>query len=1013
MTVLDYSSTTTSLGVVGNRQLVAIQTVDIARLPIQPVVIVPSTFVAVSGWGPGQGSNESGKTSFQAAVALLCGDPEWWRSNVGPWSTGLLFLPDVAGDGTGTYDAARQGFIAGVFAHTGSPDEGHLTVWLRISAESPHLLARWSPGVHLAPSRERADDAWRALPQASEVGVQRYIDTMFGGSHRCLAWVTKRGTQPSRASLLSMTVDKRRPQEIGADLLAVTGRAEMLDRERDQRRKTADADGRRQGQREANAAAQEAEQNQLDQIERRDLARQRLDEGRAAWELHFARGLVDIRTSIARALLRRREAQAQVAAAEEAHLDATTELDRLGDGSGLAAAAEAARRRLEDRNRLHQAAIVEQAGISAERDGKTKRARDLADQARQWDHTPISELEHAKQAAEAAQTRGYGDVAVAKSMRDDARIRYERLMSGGSGAVAVLKRAGIDAVTLGDVVVVTDRARWEPLLHPWKEAALVSDVDVASALIALAQVPGSILVHGAKDDPGAAPAGVANAPAHALPFLRALDDEWNVRTDPERATRAHAQVIGGWPEEQLGADARRAIALAEMQEAEALLVEEEATLKTASYRLQFSLDQLGWARAHKEREALLTELEELETRLGAAGQAVSNAWAEAQAAQAAAVTAASAEQTFQDRRSAAQRAVDSHGEAVRGAAAEVVARQREADELADRMGSYWVPGWRQGWRHARIALAGLPAMEVASYRKQASDKLAGALQALRIDMVTGTNAPSEAVRSVVDRRADLDDDERLRAPFPFDRVAGPLILHLTEWEETDRVMPERIATDRERRRRDLETIDREVAEQDAKLSDLRAALERDIERVFQEISDRYDMLDRTYGGHGAKLGIRSTRPAGSDDPWVWEVEPQWKRSSAGRFVPYTRPMNDAQGKQHTIHLVLAALLATDNPAGRVLILDELGDKLDTENQRVLLQEIAEVARAEKVTVLGTCQDWLLEQAAQVGAVGQVIWFEYASRGDLLNRPTRMWGYDDNRERVALTADHLLIERPLL
>lgn len=1013
MTVLDYPSTAASLGVVGNRQLVAMQTVDIARLPIQPVVIIPSTFVAVSGWGPGQGSNESGKTSFQAAVALLCGDPEWWRSNVGPWSTGLLFLPDVAGDGTGTFDAARQGFIAGVFANTGTPDEDHVTVWLRISAESPHLLARWSRGVHFAPSREGADDAWRALPQGSEVGVQRYIDTMFGGSHRCLAWVTKRGTQPSRPSLLSMTVDKRRPQEIGADLLALTGRAEMLDRERDQRRKTADADGRRQMQREANAAAQDDEQNQLEQVERRDLARQRLDDGRAAWELHFARGLVDIRSSVARALLRRRQAQAEVATAQTAHLDATAELERLGDGSGLAAAADAARRRLEDLNGLHQQAIVEQAGISAERDGKTKRARELADQARQWDHTPIGELEAAKQAAEAAQARGYGDVAVAKSMRDDARNAYERLISGGSGAVAVLKQAGIDAVPLGDAVVVTDRARWEPVLHPWKEAALVADVDVLSALIALAKVPGSVLVHGAKDDTGALPGGIAAAPAHALPFLRALDDEWTAETDPERATRAHAQVVGGWAEEQLGADARRAKALAEMQEAEDLLAEEEATLKTASYRLQLSIDQLSWAHAHEERERLLSELEELETRLAAVGQKVSNAWGEAKAAQAVAVTAESAEQTFQERRSAAQRAVDSEAEAIRHAAAEVAARQRVADELTDRMRSYWVPGWRQGWRRARVALAGLPVMEVATYRKQASDKLAGALQALRIDMVTGRNAPNDAVRSVVDRRADLDDDDRLRAPFPFDRVAGPLTLHLAEWEETDRLVPERIAADRERRRRDLETIDREVTEQDAKLSDLRAALERDIERVFEEISDRYDMLDRTYGGHGARLSIRSTRPAGPDDPWVWEVEPQWKRSSAGRFVPYTRPMNDAQGKQHTIHLVLAALIATDDPAGRVLILDELGDKLDTENQRVLLQEIAEVARAEKVTVLGTCQDWLLEQAAQVGAVGQVIWFEYASRGDLLNRPTRMWGYDNNRERVALTADHLLIERPLL
>ncbi|MCX4755111.1 hypothetical protein [Kitasatospora purpeofusca] len=60
-------------GLVGDRQLVAVQTFDIARLTSHPVPIVPETFIAVSGLGPKEDSNGSGKTSFLIAVSLDSG----------------------------------------------------------------------------------------------------------------------------------------------------------------------------------------------------------------------------------------------------------------------------------------------------------------------------------------------------------------------------------------------------------------------------------------------------------------------------------------------------------------------------------------------------------------------------------------------------------------------------------------------------------------------------------------------------------------------------------------------------------------------------------------------------------------------------------------------------------------------------------------------------------------------------------------------------------------------------
>jgi len=833
VTLVEIPRTTASAGVVGHRQLVAVQTIDIARLPIQPVVITPSTFIAVSGWGPGQGSNESGKTSFQAAVALLCGDPEWWRSTAGVWATGLLFVPDVAGDGTGTIDAARNGYIVGVFADMADPANDQLTVWLRISADSPHLAARWSAGVHFAENWDAAEDIWKRLPAATEVGFQRYLETMFGGSHKCLAWVTKRGTQPSRPSLLSMTVDKRRPHEIGTDLLAVTGRADMLDREREQRRAAADADHRLVEQRRFDKESALREEADLQEIERRDLARQRLGAGERAWELHFARGLLDIRSEIARLLLRRRDARVRASSAKDAHRRATEVLAALGDGSHLAEATVGARRAAEMADRTYQTAVDKRADIRSGRDQHTRQSRELAELARQWDQTPLAQLEADERVAGAAVDSRRQDVAFATVLRNQSREAVDRLTGGGSAVMAALASAGVEAVTLGDAVVVSDRRRWEPLLHPWKEAAVISDADLDAATIAVGPYPGALLVHGPQEVGGSPPPGVATAPSQTLPFLGWLDAEWRTVADPDRVAAGNVQIIGGWLEQQLGADARRAIALAELREAEQLLAEEEAALAAAGQLLHAERHRLAAGRAHIERERILQVLERLDAEFAEAEQEVSDATLRSDAARTKEIAAATAQQTFVERKEATQREVDEQAAEAGRVSAAVALRHQEAADLTDRMLSYWLVGWGRSWREARRQLAEVGSKEVSSLRKDASEGLLGALHALRIDLTTGAGAPNEAVRAVVDRRRDLDNEsEGMRGPFAFDRVAGPLIRWLAEWEETDRLLPERVATDRERRARAVATLDREMSDQAAKLSDLRDALERDIERVF-------------------------------------------------------------------------------------------------------------------------------------------------------------------------------------
>ena len=104
-------------GLVGNRQLVALQTFDIARLTTNPVPIVPGTFVAVTGEGPKGDSNGSGKTSFLAAVSLLHGESQWrLETNGGQSAAGLLFKPAAAGVADAAYRPADHGYVVGVFA---------------------------------------------------------------------------------------------------------------------------------------------------------------------------------------------------------------------------------------------------------------------------------------------------------------------------------------------------------------------------------------------------------------------------------------------------------------------------------------------------------------------------------------------------------------------------------------------------------------------------------------------------------------------------------------------------------------------------------------------------------------------------------------------------------------------------------------------------------------------------------------------------------------------------------
>jgi acyl-coenzyme A thioesterase PaaI-like protein len=276
--------------------------------------------------------------------------------------------------------------------------------------------------------------------------------------------------------------------------------------------------------------------------------------------------------------------------------------------------------------------------------------------------------------------------------------------------------------------------------------------------------------------------------------------------------------------------------------------------------------------------------------------------------------------------------------------------------------------------------------------------------ALRLYGVEGglLAAASGDLRDAVKLRDEFADQDPGALPTVlFEHVAGPLRSILDGHADNDHVITTRIAEVRAIREQALEALRKEVAKAAERLEVVQDMIESQVEGIFKRINDEFDRLDLRRGGYGAQVHFNNVRPNGPG-PWRWDVTPRWRRSPSGDLVPYREAANGAQVKVFAVQLVLAALLADVDTHGRVLILDELGNSLGDINRKDVLSALRAVAERRQVTILGTCQDSVLADAADV--CGELLWFTHASATDSYNRPTRVWGYDSLAQRVELTAD---------
>ncbi|CAM5669278.1 hypothetical protein STANM337S_07052 [Streptomyces tanashiensis] len=1019
------------LGVIGDRQLVCVQLFDIARHPSAAVVFVPGCFVAVTGKGP-EDSNESGKTSWLASVSLLLGDPEWRMYGPGPAAVAqLLFEPDTAGVAAQQYPAATFGFIAGVFADPTDVLGSAHTVWMRISATAPYVQVRHGPGVHLATSHDdeerhrAAPIIFKSLPGPA-LGAVQYAERLYGPVPRCLAYVTSRGKRRGGPSLLKLETGQFTPAGIGSALIDLTGRAHLLETDQVVRRDLARETAQLTELERENANAILQEEQALHAIEQRDKARRNLSQAWHFWRLHYARGLLDVLDKQQELSTASGSLQPLLADAERAVARASADLTSLQDKKKV----DKARRDADEKSQ--RAAQDLDAARDRERRLKVdiERSQEQIQEAEREAAGAHGSLDDARQtAAEARRALIESEVRRTAAKDDHSRAlrdieQAEKGHYGQAGrTVEILAAAGIDAVGLLDGLGIppNQRARWEARLALYRDAVCIDAEQADRATHELAAFPGAVLVLRPNTPSGRSP---AFAPPPLRPFLHSLAERLHTTTEPTTALdhELGLQILGGFPQPITG---RHAL----LERLHRLATEAQGTLDTtveAVQRAQEAQEEadLGvWRLEHSQRAI------ELRTRRQALEAELTDLTPQLLRLQTAADEAA----RMKEEALVQQRLLDlQRAETTRRLETAKVAQQEllaQDEELSRQRAALHIDYWmeRAGDPDQARAALHLPAYaqhqapdapqperrSENSLREVAGRHLQQAIADLGIDLISGAGAPNPIITQAVQLRANQADEEGSRqfvSAEAFERPADAIHDWLDTRADSDRGTRSRVAANREEREVGLAAAQQTVADLSQSVRAMQDSITLRLDQALQDIEDALDRLNRGAGLYGAELRRTLTPPTTASDLWRCEITPHWRRTPTGPMLPYNNITNAAQEKLFSIHLVLAALLASPHARGRVLILDELGDALGYHHRREVLAAIAGTSKEYGISVLGTCQDALVDDAADF--YGGLLYFHYPSHTQALNSATRMFGYDDNNERVELTLDALLAGRTL-
>ena len=989
------------LGLIGSRQLIAVQTMDIARLTAHPVAFIPETFIAVTGMGPTD-SNESGKTSFLSAVALLLGDPEWRVSGTGAASVeALLFEPVTAGALMGV-NAATDGFIVGVFA---DPEDvaatGH-TVWMRISATRPHLQVRHAPGIHLARGssdaerHENAPQVYRALG-GEPLGSSEYAHALYGRSPRVLAYVASRGRVRSRPSLLKLDAGTFTPDQIGDALITLTGRAVLFERDQQDRR---DLDSKQAElakliERDQQQTAQEDEI--LRHVRIRDRLRSQAASAMSLWSAHQARAVLDTcaQAESATALLSdARPAHEEISAELARH---RKELESLRDREALRKTANDTAQSLEQHKAAFVAASQKEGKLAGDLErieGQLRESKTLAaghDLDRDGTAAQRAEDRDAKatELGEARQALGKSREDV-RQIRDDLK-QAEQGQFGVSGLIIRTLGPDVPAISLADATRLAPgtRHQWEARLAPWRDAVCVPQRHPTPDILrALRDIPGAIVISPSGppeqiDDerngfPASLPEGILAAPPAALPFLRALaaqpasDQPVPHALDP--GTGIH--IVGGFDAPVIGGEDLREHLRDRLHKAQ----DHEDALGTRVRTLEIEAEHATvTANRAEAAEHVAVLAPQLTALTGQLAEHRAGIPALDEQHQKALEAKQEAERALTDR----DQNITRLNNLIRGTQDRLRSKDLEIERLirAAHPDDAILAAWGRGLDAARAELRWPPAEPEEDIPDRIRDeavppppltsgdsaerrKAATLAEAARTQLVTalaaleyqaeGAGAPPADLRHTAGQFLKARQSE---AEDPQGSLFGSTLADLQAWlddgSDRDRAAPEQVRQAQAARAEAIQVTSSKTRELQDELHQTQQAIVQRALSALTAISEALDKLNRKAGGLGATLDSEIIPPATPDQDWRTRVIPRWRRNPGGAMLPYDNVTNTAQEKLFSIHLVLASLLAAPYPRGRILILDELADSLGAEHRREVLDAIATVAKQHGITILAT------------------------------------------------------------
>ncbi|GAA1697054.1 hypothetical protein GCM10009765_52990 [Fodinicola feengrottensis] len=1013
--------------VVGGRVLVGLQTVHISRLSMHPIPISAASLIAVAGQGP-KDSNGAGKSSLIGSASFIHADDQW-RFNSGATSAlDLLFTAEDAGQ-EGRWSDAKHGYIIGVFADPAADtlptlQDSALTVWIRIDREhSPHVVFRWADGLKLpigrseADREKSADETWATLPKRGrrrgDLSAREMPRVLFGDHVRCVSFLSTSVRASATANLLAQPLNDLPAHRIFSAIAALTGLDREIEQERvgrirehEEQRKVARAE-ELLGEWEEHARAIEAS------IDDRDEARAAVVEAERAW-----------RSRVAVAVTKAYE--------EKQSLDFT--IDRLADeitekkDKIREISAQINEVSNDDEFQQKQRLVMEtHRGLTgreryleselARRDDRIeqdlKKADTLQEVARDADgreeKAALVELE----TAVAAQQDAVKACGVAESRVAAAAVRLRSAEAGEDLAqqeLHLLATAGIEAIAVADAVGVSDaqRARWEPILAPYRQAVVVSTENLDAAVRALVGEPGSVVVP-AKPAKGRKPKDVPESTDRRFDlsgFLVALAGQYELGDDPERVTDigSGAVIVGGFAEPTTGRVQRISRAEFELENLRDLLVVSEQRKSAADVVVRDAERRVLGSRAAEEvatireaietnrveREKISTELAEVQSKLDVAARERDKMVGDA-ATRNGIVDNLLKERdrfsrdvtTMQDQRGEleAQRAQTQLGELLTEWGHTLDEAHTYVLSLEESHQTWSENDW---WLEAD---------------RQMSTAIAKCFPD-RGDAASPDNVVPSELRNLFQQYHGHGAGRAAQARQAFPALRTAVAGYLRQQETFDGHQRRQIGTERTDRHKDLEGARLGHGQATQAAGAYRSSLADAIKNRLKSVSDEFDRIDRKYGGYGASLHYPVPEaPSDPTQPWTWEVTPQWRRAEGKRLIAYNRRGNTAQMDEKAVKLVCAAAMAGAQDRPLTLILDELGRNLGKQHRREAVSLLGQIGADSGITVIGALQDDMERYA--IDACGQYIKLRRSSDSMPYNEQPVIIGYEPRAARLEL------------